>query len=475
MILYRLISRTVMLGVLTFALLPAVSSAELVSQKHPNVLFLIADDMNDYGFYKTYPGVKTPYLDKFLKSALTFRKAYAASPVCQPSRAAVFSGLYPHTSGSYKNGSKPWANSALFKKTESIPEAFKRNGYITFGRGKLFGDKVPSKRYESMWDNRPLYKGGYGPFLKKKDQLTDKWFVSRAWQGPDSDFADVKNGNAVLDFLEQDHNKPFFVALGLYRPHVPYTAPKRFFDLYKDMNISMPPPGYRENDLADVPPLGRELAAQWGDRLKYVGKHNVPMWQSFIKAYFANTSFADWSIGRVLEALARSKYADNTIVVFWSDHGYYTGEKNHWEKGTLWERSAISPLAIKVPGMKHAAKTAQQQVSLVDLYPTLVDLCRLEGPSHKLEGESLRPFIENPDLKQKRLILTSYGEQYASVRGERYRYIRYPDGTEELYDHKTDPYEFENLSVKSGYTKVKEKLAQGIPQKWTKSLGGNNY
>lgn len=470
---HRYFSRTVILGVSAFALLPLILFAELTSPKHPNVLFLIVDDMNDYGFYKTYPVVKTPYLDSFLKSALTFRKAYCASPVCQPSRTAVFSGLYPHTTGSYKNGARPWKNSSLLTKTESIPELFKRNGYITFGRGKLFGDNVPSERYETMWDNRPI-KGGYGPFLEEKDQLTDKWFVFRAWKGPDTDFPDVKNSNAAIEFLEQDHNKPFFLALGLYRPHVPYTAPKRFFDLYEGVDFPMPP-GYRDNDLEDVPPLGRELAAQWGERLKYVGKHNLPRWQKFIQAYFANTTFADWSIGRVIEALDRSKYADNTIVVFWSDHGYYCGEKDHWEKGTLWERSALSPLAMRVPGMVHAGETSHQQVSLVDLYPTLVDLCKLQEPNHRLEGESLRSFIENPERKQKRLILTSYGEEYASVRSERYRYIRYPDGTEELYDHGIDPHEFENLSGKPECVKIKESLAQGIPQKWTKSLGGHNY
>lgn len=449
--------------------------AELGAQKHPNVLFLIVDDMNDYGFYKTYPGVKTPYLDAFRESALTFEKAYCASPVCQPSRIAVLSGLYPHETGCYKNGACPWKKTRFFINIKSLPEYFKRNGYTTFGRGKIFHSSLPEDKEFAMWDNAPIYKGGYGPFLSEKEQLTDKWFVFRAWEGPDTDFPDIKNTDAAIEFLEKDHDKPFFLALGLYRPHVPYTAPRRFFDLYKDMDIPMPPPGYRKNDLEDVPPLGQELAAQWGDRLKYVGGHNVSLWQEFIRAYWACTTFADWNVGRVLEALGRSRYADNTIVVFWSDHNNHLGEKAHWEKATLWEQSARSALAIRIPGMAHNGKTCRKPVSLVDLYPTLVDYCKFCPPTHKLNGQSLRPLIENPEAKWERPALTTYGEQYASVRGEQYRYIRYPDGTEELYDHKSDPHEFENLASRPEYVQVKQRLAEWIPKTWTKTLGGGNY
>jgi len=436
--------------------------------KRPNVLFLIVDDMNDYGFYNALGGVKTPHLDQFKKTALTFEKAYCASPACVPSRAAVFSGLYPHTTGAYRNGCDPWTQAPL-DSTESLPELFKRSQYTTYGQGKLTHAPVAEEKLDAMWDNKP-HGGGFGPFPPEEDQVAGRFWGWTPWEAPDSDFPDVVNGDSVVDFLEQDHEKPFFLAYGLWRPHTPFTAPKRFFEMYDKDQVELPP--YKEDDLADVPQLGRALAAVWGERFVVSGRETEQSWREFVWAYLACTSFADWSCGRVLEALDNSPYADNTIVVFWSDNGYHCGEKDHWEKTTLWEQASLTPMAIRIPGSAHAGNTCTRVVGLIDLYPTLADYCLLEPTAHKLEGLSLRPLLEDPEGDWVRPALTTYGENYASVRDERFRYIRYPDATEELYDHDSDPHEWHNIAAAPEHGPVKQRLAEAIPAQFAKSLGG---
>ncbi|MXY71389.1 MAG: sulfatase [Acidobacteriia bacterium] len=436
--------------------------------QRPNVLFLIVDDMNDYGFYNTLGGVKTPHLDRFKSTALTFEKAYCASPACVPSRAAVFSGLYPHTTGAYRNGSDPWTQAPL-DSTESLPELFQRSGYTSYGQGKLTHAPVADEKLRAMWDNKP-HGGGFGPFPPEEDQVAGRFWGWTPWEEPDSDFPDVVNGDSVVDFLSQEHERPFFLAYGLWRPHTPFTAPKRFFEMYDLADVELPP--YKEDDLADVPQLGRDLAAVWGERFVVSGKDTEQSWREFVWAYLACTSFADWSCGRVLDALDNSPYADNTIVVFWSDNGYHCGEKDHWEKTTLWEQASLTPMAIRLPGSAHAGKTCARPVGSIDLYPTLADYCRLEPTAHQLEGRSLRPLLEDPQADWASPALTTFGEGYASVRDERFRYIRYPDGTEELYDHESDPHEWTNLAADPAHTTVKQRLGAAIPEQFAKSLGG---
>ena len=222
----------------------------------------------------------------------------------------------------------------------------------------------------------------------------------------------------------------------------------------------------------DIPPLGHKLAKVWGDRFDIAGISDQKQWRKFVLAYCACTSFADWSAGRVIEALDQSPHAENTIVIFWSDNGYHCGEKNHWEKTTLWEQAALTPMAIRVPGHDNGGKHCGRTVTTVDLFPTLTDYCRLEPPRHKLEGGNLRPLFEDPSAMWDRPALTTYGEKYASIRDERYRYIRYPDGTEELYDHQNDPHELENVVSNPAYNAIKKCLAEWIPDTWARSLGG---
>ncbi|MEM9160669.1 MAG: sulfatase [Verrucomicrobiota bacterium] len=431
---FRLIQR------LTFATALATAStlSAQTNDQRPNVLMIIVDDMNDYGFYNAYPGTRIPYLDAFKKQAVTFRYGTCASPVCGPSRAAVFSGLYPHTTGSYLNGSNPWQQGILID-IETLPELFKRSGYKNFGNGKLFHAKLAEGREADMFENKP-YHGGFGPFVPEEHRIRktgetkqtkggQKFWGSFEWEGPDSDFPDVKNADASIAFLQRKHDEPFFLMYGLWRPHTPFTAPKRFFEMYDPADIALPK-GYLEGDLSDIPPYGHFLSGIWGERWKSAGKDEPENWKRILHGYLACTSFADWNCGRVIEALDASPYGENTIVVFWSDNGFHLGEKDHYEKATVWEVSALTPFAIRLSKNRNGGKTCIQPVSTIDIYPTLIDYCDLESPAHATEGLSLRQLLENPNSSWDRPAITTYGEGVFSARSKRFRYIRYPDGLE---------------------------------------------
>ncbi len=432
----------------------------------PNVLFLVVDDMNDYPLLGNYPNVKAPALQQFSQKAVTFEHGYCAAPICVPSRTATFSGKNPWSTGSYYNQPTTWPHEQM-RGIESIPECFKRNGYTTFGAGKLFHQGPSKERMEAMWDDYSYYGGGFGPFPEEDEQVIgSKFFSYKAWTGSDDEFPDTRNTDAAIDFLNASHHEPFFLALGLYRPHCPWTAPKRFFDLYKSRLPK--PPGRIRDDLDDAQPMGIEFA-QVGDRLKKIEEKRAYM--DFLRGYLASVSFADWNIGRVLEALWSSPHADNTIVVLWSDHGYHFGEKDHVGKATLWEQATRSLIMIHAPGLSADGERCEKPVSLVDIYPTLVELCSLEEPAQRLDGVDLSPLIQKPSRKKwKRPVVISHGPGSAAVRTEQYRYIRYADGTEELFDHVTDRYEFFNLADLAVYSKVKRRLSKHFPDKWAPEI-----
>lgn len=436
-------------------------------ESRPNVIVIVADDMNMWSMLKNYTPLQTPGLDKLKSQSLFFPNASCAAPVCIPSRASFFSGRAPYKTGAYVNFHATWENNSL-SNTEVLPETFKKSGYTTWGRGKIFHARLNGDRQNEMFDNK-VVEGGFGPFASKEYHYSkSKWFSIKPWTGPDTDFPDVRNANAAVSFLKEKHEKPFFLYYGLYRPHTPYTAPKRFYDQYKDADITLPP-GYMPHDLDDVPLEGRKLV----DSLKQYHKEGMTkkqVWLKMMKGYCANYSFADWNIGRVVEALDQSQYADNTIVIFYSDNGFHNGTKNHWVKSTLWEQADAVPFLIRLPGKKGGER--KQTVSLLDVYPTLVDFCGLEKPSHTFSGKSIVPVFKEPEYDWNRPGFTCYGENYSSVRSERYRYIQYPDGTEELYDHSNDPYEHTNLAGNASYNSVKERLSRSIPQDFAKSLGG---
>ncbi len=457
-----------MLPLLTLLLPFTATSADTTP---PNVLFIVADDLNDYVIDGRYPGVQTPHLDAFLETAVLFEHAYCAAPACVPSRAAFLSGQYPFRTGAYLNGSDPWQKPAMAN-VESLPESFRQSGYVTWGAGKLFHCEIGREHERAAWDNAPTHRGGFGPFLPAADQLAGKWWGAGPWSGPDHDFPDVVNADAAIDFLRQPQDTPFFLMLGLWRPHTPFTAPRRFFQQYDKQQIQIPPPGWSEDDLTDIPAAGIALTKIWGERWEKTGQTHPEHWRQIVWGYLACTSFADWSIGRVLDALDESPHTSNTLVVITSDNGYHCGEKNHFEKSTLWEAAARVPLAIRLPHRRNAGQRTAATVTLVDLYPTFVDYCRLRTPPQPLDGRSLRKILENPETAWNRPAITVYEEQVFSARNQQHRYIQYRDGSEELYDHHTDPFERKNLAKDSAGSKAMKELRKGIPRAWAKSLGG---
>lgn len=460
-----------LLSALFFTAVKAANSQVSPKPKtKPNVVFIVVDDMNTLGVKKNYPQLKIPATTKLMEESYYFSNGTCAAPVCNPSRTAFFSGISPHNTGSYFNGVNPWLESQSLAATEVMPETFQKNGYTTWAGGKIFHVLPNDGREKKMFDNE-IFKGNYGPFSDREDNFgKGRWNVIHPWTGPDTDFTDVVNADRLVEFLSQSHNKPFFAYFGLYRPHSPYTAPKKFYDLYKGVNFT-PPPGFESNDLEDVPTWGKQLAGNM-NFMQREGMSKREVWMEYMRAYCANTSFADWNVGRVLEALDKSAYADNTIVIFISDNGFHTGVKNHWQKGTLWNASSNIPFLIRLPGKKKMV--LPQTVNTIDIYPTLIEFCGLQPPEHTLDGKSMVPLFRNPSSSWGRNGLTFYGEGFTGVLSQRYRYIRYPDGTDELYDHKSDPYELKNISNEPSMAAVKKEMNRSVPSIFAKSLGGKS-
>lgn len=460
--------RTIVFLLLVGGLLAPSSAAE-----RPNVLLIITDDQNDY--FREASGVEaeTPAIDQLRGQAITFTRAYCASPVCGPSRASLFSGLYPHHTGAYLNGADPWRKSAQLDAAETLPELFRRSGYHAWGMGKLFHAKLPVTRAPKQWDNAAKANGGFGPFGDPEHQFAGKFFSVQEWDQPDEEFPDVISANQAIKFLKQyDSDQPFLMVYGLWRPHTPFTAPRRFFDRYDPKAISFPPPGYQPDDLEDVPAGGQHLAAIFGERWKGFGDSNPDAWRRIMHGYLACTSFADWNVGRVIAALDDSGHGENTIVIVTSDNGFHIGEKHHYGKSTLWEKSANVPMLVRLPQQQHAGSRCQATVGLIDLYPTLRSICGLKAPPQQLDGHDLSPLFENPAAEWNHPGITSYGEGRFSLRSGRWRYIRYSDGHEELYDHSSDPHEFDNRAGDAATESTRAQFRKLIPALWTPSLGG---
>jgi iduronate 2-sulfatase len=267
----------------------------------------------------------------------------------------------------------------------------------------------------------------------------------------------------AVDQLSQDHEKPFFMAVGFVRPHVPYTAPKKFFDLYDLDKIQIPK--VPEDEMSDIPIMGKSIAygtIKTGDHYAVVNLSDT-YWKELVYGYLACVSFADHELGKVIDALENSKYADNTIVVLWSDHGQHLGEKKHWRKQALWEESTRVPLFFKVPGQTNSGLMCDEVVSLLDIYPTLAELCDLpEAP--KLQGNSIAPLIENPHIKWDKPVVNTWYYKNHAVRSNNWRYIKYRDGSEELYNHRTDPGEHVNLAENPEYAHVISEHRKWLPK-----------
>jgi arylsulfatase A-like enzyme len=441
----------------------AASAAALplgAAAQKPNVLFIAIDDLNDWiGCLGGHPDVKTPNIDRLAARGVLFTKAYCAAPVCNPSRTALMTGLRPSTTGVYENR-HPWRKAPLLENAVTLSQHFMANGYYAAGSGKIFHNAYNDPASWHEWNNERTGRGkGAHP-----DKLPANGIPNKAhfdW-GPldcaDEDMGDWRTVEWAEQQLSKKHDKPFFLAPGFIRPHLPWYAPKRYFDMYDAEKVALPK--VKDDDLDDVPPVGRRFATRSGDH-KVVLEYG--QWRKAVQAYLACITFVDSCVGRVLDALDKSSYATNTIVVLWSDHGWHLGEKLHWRKFALWEEATRNPFMMVVPGLTKAGGKCQRTVDYMSLYPTLVELCGLPKKDG-LDGVSITPLLRDPSAKWDRPAITSYERGNHSVRSERWRYIRYHDGTEELYDHDNDELEWTNLANKPEYAKVKAELARWLPK-----------
>jgi arylsulfatase A-like enzyme len=424
----------------------------------PNVLFIAVDDLNDFpGFMDGNTIAKTPHMDRLADRGVVFTQAHAQYPLCGPSRASFMSGMLPSTlryEGHMKDAEVQERARELG--TELLHTYFAGHGYKTMAVGKILHHHVPEGSVDIS--------GGRLPFNEGTGRLGRNWDVKGTqtdWAiAPvkDEELADYKSASWAIEQLQARHEEPFFMMVGFLRPHVPWYVPEKWFNLYEKEDITLPP--YKTDDLNDISEMAQRISilpqypkTEWAIENK--------QWKNIIHAYLASTSFVDHQIGRVIKALEASPYKDNTIIVLLSDQGYHLGEKNTFQKETLWERSSHTPLIIAGPQVKNGR--CSKVVSLLDVYPTLVDMCGLPANKHN-EGHSLLPLLNNPQSEWNHPSIIAYRENSFAVQTERYRYLRYGDGSEELYDHQTDTNEWNNLASKPEMTAIKKELASYLPE-----------
>jgi arylsulfatase A-like enzyme len=524
--------------------------------KKPNVLFIICDDLNDsMEGMGGHPQAKTPNLSRLAGEGIRFSNAHSAAPICGPSRASLWTGIYPHHSGLYGHSQNQnrWHNNPVLKNCKPLFEHFADNGYPIFGAGKLFHDNHNTEPLFNRSDSLGTFGNGqeYGPFAYSGDMSKG---ISKALRAhPDvpeqfgitgfNSFASIGNvpeimpdkengidghkgwvlipgfnptpfrytsekdrdplpdevtANFGIDVLQQDHDEPFLITLGIIRPHAPWHAPQPYFDMFPLDEVRLPP--YLENDLDDcaeelwkMAKDDGKVARNFGRLLSY-GMYRFKAlqdsyegdegWRRWLQAYLACVAFADAQVGRVLDALEQSKYAKNTIVIVTSDHGFHMGEKDQIFKRSVWEESTRVPMIIRMPDGRNKGQECLHPVGLIDLYPTLVDLCGLTEHTYQeggrpLDGHSLRPFLEDPEkgtwngpdvalsvieagIPVELNVPAKVADQHFSVRSRDWRYTLTRKGDEELYDHRTDPHEWNNLADDPANSTVKEKLKESL-------------
>ena len=453
--------------------------------ERPNVLFIAVDDLNDWiGCLGGHPQALTPNMDRLAARGVLFTNAHCVAPACNPSRAAVFSGQMPDLTGVWSNQSR--GIDQLQPRKTLLPMAFSKAGYQTLGTGKLLHGSRDKTR---TFDEYAGFQQRWSPFSRNAVRYTDDELPSKGTDNPRHLITDSEGRTVVLplnrmpsdrrpespdgesfdwgpmdvpnsqmgdtqitDWAAEKINtgleSPFFLGVGYYRPHIPLWAPKKYFARFSESPGKLPP--VKQDDLDDL----SDAAKKWALEAITAGSHDTVVrhqqWRAAVEAYLACVTYVDDEIGRLLETLDNSQFGDNTLIVLWSDHGWHLGEKEHWGKWTGWERSTRVPLII-VPPKKLADRFAvagskcERPVSLIDLFPTLADLCDVDTPGN-LDGYSLVPLLKDPSRETHRAVLTTFDPGNTSLRTDRWRYLRYADGSEELYDLENDPNEWNNLA-----------------------------
>jgi len=485
-----------------------------------NVIIIISDDLNDsVEGMGGHAQAQTPNIDRLIDMGVQFTNAHANAPICGPSRASLWTGMYPSKTGYYGHNQQQnrWRNFPMMTDAITIMEHYSNNGYKLYGSGKVFHnghednsvfnqplDGGPSSFGPFPWDGSTMHSwgkplafghsimppnirdskwGGFAP-LSEIPTVGDYTGWMKDWEEPwvfqyESEMdrelmPDEITSIWVSEKLNETHDDPFFIVAGMNRPHAPRYAPKEFFDMFPLETIILPP--YLANDLNDTPSILWENNNQSSALTRFLEDSaetdigSEMWWKKWIQSYLACVAFVDHQVGVILDSLENSQYAENTIVIFTADHGYHMGEKNFLSKTTIWEESTRIPLVVYAPGVSVAGEKVSHPVSLIDIYPTLIDLSALPenpnigGNGYLLDGYSFRPFLENPIngtwngppvalnhlhgiVNPANNIPSPIAENHHSVRSSRYRYTLTSDGEEEFYDHLNDPNEWNNLAI----------------------------
>ncbi len=432
-----------------------------------NVLLISIDDLNDWtGCLGGHPQALTPNIDRLAQRGVLFANAHCQSPVCNPSRASMLTGRYPHTTGIYFL-SPPLTQAPALEGVLTLPQHFARNGYYTLAAGKIFHG-----RDQSFFDEYGGSKGGFGP--RPSDKISQPhghplwdWgaYPERTEQMPDFKIAEW-----ATEKLSREFDRPFFMGVGFYRPHVPMLVPQRWFDLHPREALQLPL--VLENDRDDLSPYAVDLT-----NLEHVSPlhswvESSGQWPHAVQSYLASVSFVDDCVGKVLDALERGPHADNTVVVLFSDHGFHLGEKGRWAKRSLWEDGTRVPLIIAAPGFG-SGKRSRRPAELLDVFPTLLELTGLD-PDPAQEGQSLVPLMRNPAARWEHPAISNFGPGNYAVRSTRYRFIKYRDGSREFYDHRNDPHEWRNLAQQPEVQELISQHEAFLPREEAAVLPGNS-
>lgn len=442
------------------AVLANHASPLIAAEKNPNILFIAIDDQNDWiGCLGGHPQAKTPHIDQLAAQGTVFLNAHCQTPLCNPSRTSLMTGRRPTSTGIY--GLAPWfRNVPELADIVTLPQYLHEHGYTNYSGGKIYhGGYGRSKADKEFQVLGPASTVGARPQNKLVDTPAQHPLVDwGTFPHRDEDKGDYQVASWAVDTLNSQPQEPFCLSVGFFLPHVPCYITRQWYDMYPEDELKLPP--IMENDRSDTPRFSWYLHWKLPEpRLQFL--READQWKNLTRSYLASTSFVDAQVGRVLQALKLNGYDKNTIVVLWSDHGWHLGEKEITGKNTLWEDGTRVPLIFAGPGVT-AGQRCTQPAELLDIYPSLIDLTGLP-PRDDLEGHSLSPQLTDARTKRPWPAITTHNHDNHAVRTEHWRYIRYADGSQELYDLRSDPHEWKNLASDDQFHEIIEELRQHLP------------